>query len=345
MAFWGVEVKPGKPFSHKHDPSKGRLHISMGTLGLGTAIAKSTLQCNVGNRSPVYLCSLYPGKTESLQLNLELEEVDETVVFSVIGPRSIHLCGYYLVTARNSNLVDDSESFGEDIADTETEKSDYSEDEYDDSFIDDDGVPEAFLPSPISEEEEASHDSREKGRKGSLRRLRKKYQSVESDDDGRHEEKIIADDSMDDQTQEIKDDEDILPISSLYKNKASQRVLDEEMDASVDRQAGDASNKNGEDGGNSIVETNLKADHDLVDSQTLREAQPSNHLVDPCIVLDVGDIKNLKKKKKRKGKEIDSSSNDHSIKLDSGIGGEPKMEKMTQDFVAGNKQQQHDDDK
>ena len=42
------------------------------------------------------------------------------------------------------------------------------------------------------------------------------------------------------------------------------------MDASVDRQAGDASNKNGEDGGNSIVETNLKADHDLVDSQTLR---------------------------------------------------------------------------
>jgi len=44
------------------------------------------------------------------------------------------------------------ESFGEDIADTETEKSDYSEDEYDDSFIDDDGVPEAFLPSPISEE-------------------------------------------------------------------------------------------------------------------------------------------------------------------------------------------------
>ena len=118
--------------------------------------------------------------------------------------------------------------------------------------------------------EEASHDSREKGRKGSLRRLRKKYQSVESDDDGRHEEKIIADDSMDDQTQEIKDDEDILPISSLYKNKASQRVLGVEMDASVDRQAGDASNKNGEDGGNSIVETNLKADHDLVDSQTLR---------------------------------------------------------------------------
>jgi len=81
--------------------------FTQATLGLGTATAKSTLQCNVGNRSPVYLCSLYPGNAESLQLNLELEEVDQ-VLFSVIGPRSIHLCGYYLATARNANLIDDS---------------------------------------------------------------------------------------------------------------------------------------------------------------------------------------------------------------------------------------------
>lgn len=73
----------------------------------GIATPKSTLQCNVGNKSPVYLCSLYPGKTESLQLNLELEEVDD-VVFSVIGPRSIHLCGYYLAGARNTNAFEES---------------------------------------------------------------------------------------------------------------------------------------------------------------------------------------------------------------------------------------------
>ncbi|RYR11424.1 hypothetical protein Ahy_B04g068950 isoform B [Arachis hypogaea] len=95
MAFWGVEVKSGRPFIHKYDDSKGRLHISMATLGFGSATTRSTLQCNVGNSSPVYLCSLYPGSTESLQLNLELEEVDQ-VVFTVIGARSIHLCGYYL---------------------------------------------------------------------------------------------------------------------------------------------------------------------------------------------------------------------------------------------------------
>jgi len=46
-----------------------------------------------------------------------------------------------------------SESYGEDIADTETERSDYSdEDGYEDSFIDDDIVPEASSPSLISKE-------------------------------------------------------------------------------------------------------------------------------------------------------------------------------------------------
>jgi FK506-binding nuclear protein len=45
------------------------------------------------------------------------------------------------------------ESYGEDIADTETEKSVHSdEDDYDDSFIDDDSDPAVFSPSPISNE-------------------------------------------------------------------------------------------------------------------------------------------------------------------------------------------------
>lgn len=46
------------------------------------------------------------------------------------------------------------ESYGEDIADTETEKSnDYSEEDYEDSFIDD-GDLEVFPSSPISGEED-----------------------------------------------------------------------------------------------------------------------------------------------------------------------------------------------
>lgn len=45
------------------------------------------------------------------------------------------------------------ESYGEDIANTETEKSDRSdEDDYDDSFINDDGDLAVFSASPISHE-------------------------------------------------------------------------------------------------------------------------------------------------------------------------------------------------
>lgn len=71
-------------------------------MGTGTATKKSILQCNVGTKSPVYLCSLYPEKTESLQLHLEFDEADE-VIFSVLGPRSVHLAGYYLGGHRHYN--------------------------------------------------------------------------------------------------------------------------------------------------------------------------------------------------------------------------------------------------
>ena len=344
MAFWGVEIKPGKPFTHKHDASKGRLHISMATLGFGTAIKKSTLQCNVGNKSPVYICSLYPGQTESLQLNLELEE-DGNVVFSVIGPRSIHLCGYYLARGHYTNTIDESESYGEDIADTETEKTDHSdEDDYDDSFIDDDGDPEVFPPSPISNEADTSYDSRQKSTKGSRRRLRKKYQLVESDEDGSLEEKKTVNDNMPVQSQEIYN-EDSLPISSLFKTRASERVLDQEMDDNVEKEAVDVGNKDGEDRVNSITETKSKTDNLIVDSQAHREAEPSDRLVDPCNILDVGDVKKSKKKKKGKEKETKSSCNGNSIELVNVAQDEPKVN-MTHDLLAGNEQnQQQDDDK
>ncbi|KDO55989.1 hypothetical protein CISIN_1g0083482mg, partial [Citrus sinensis] len=151
MAFWGVEVKPGKPFTHTADDVRGRLHISQATLGIGTAPKKSVVQCNVGDKSPVFLCSLFPEKAESCQLNLEFEEADE-VVFSVIGPQSVHLTGYFLgASGQRYNLNDELESYGEDIADTETERSTghSDEDKYDDSFINDADL-DIIPPSPVS---------------------------------------------------------------------------------------------------------------------------------------------------------------------------------------------------
>ncbi|XLS53681.1 hypothetical protein HN51_064542 [Arachis hypogaea] len=343
MAFWGVEVKSGRPFIHKYDDSKGRLHISMATLGFGSATTRSTLQCNVGNRSPVYLCSLYPGSTESLQLNLELEEVDQ-VVFTVIGARSIHLCGYYLGRTSRTAIFhgDSSESYGEDIADTENERSDFSdEDDLDDSFIDDDPNPEVFPPSPISNGEEASDDNKPEGKKSKFGRLRKKYYSVESDDDGDggFEEKIIVNDTMDDQMKES-DNEDSLLISSLYKVKARQRISDDEINAS-DSGAFDARNKNYEDDGDGNIQTDLETDNILQDSQRDREAAVSDK------EKDVGDVKKSKKKKKEKQKETKSSPNGQSIKLDKNEKDKPKFDKMTQDILAGKEQNKDgaDDDK
>ncbi|XP_048334783.2 peptidyl-prolyl cis-trans isomerase FKBP53-like isoform X1 [Ziziphus jujuba] len=254
MAFWGIEVKPGKPFTHKFDDLRGRLHISMATLGFGNATNKSILQCNVGNRSPVYLCSLYPEKTESLQLNLEFEEADE-VIFSVIGPRSIHLSGYYLGRGRNTCLNDDSESYGEDIADTDTQRScDSDEDRYEDSFIDD-GDPKLFPTSPISSGGgEISDDKKPKNGKGSHRRLRKKYQSVESDDEGCSQPKTVANGTSSVPIPESEDD-DTFPISSLYKSKTTAKEGTQEAEEKVDKGTDESGHKKTEDTGKHDAES------------------------------------------------------------------------------------------
>lgn len=130
----------------------------------------------------------------------------------------------------------------------------------------------------------ASFDSRSKGRKGSRRRLRKKYQTVGSDDEN----------SLHDQFKDI-DNEDILPISSFYKNKASGRASDQEMDDSVDKGAGDA----GKDGGNTITKTDCETDTDnrkcvsrcLFSTETIQMPRCLfsilNHCSNTCLLFSV----------------------------------------------------------
>ncbi|KAG7579601.1 hypothetical protein ISN45_Aa03g037330 [Arabidopsis thaliana x Arabidopsis arenosa] len=115
MAFWGVEVEPGKPFTLKATEATRirRLHLSHATLGgIGNETARHILVCNVGNRRPLYLCILSPGKVDSCQLNLDFEEADE-VIFSVIGPLSIHITGYFLPIPTAFRLNDDVQGFSE----------------------------------------------------------------------------------------------------------------------------------------------------------------------------------------------------------------------------------------
>ena len=115
--------------------------------------------------------------------------------------------------------------------------------------------------------EEASYDDRPKVKGGKPRRLRKKYQSMESDE-GSSEEKIITKSNVHDKTKEI-DDEDSLPILSFYRSKGNGRFLDQEIDDHDERGEGDTSNKNGEDGGSSI-KIDLKAKIASLDNQTHR---------------------------------------------------------------------------
>ncbi|XP_062198871.1 peptidyl-prolyl cis-trans isomerase FKBP53-like [Phragmites australis] len=90
----GVEVKPGEPYIHQ--PSRGRrLKITQAMLGNHVDVGCSMLQCNVGDKEPVRLCTLNPMDALMCHLKLEYEE-SENVVFSVFGNSSVHLSGYYI---------------------------------------------------------------------------------------------------------------------------------------------------------------------------------------------------------------------------------------------------------
>ncbi|KAH9618704.1 hypothetical protein KSS87_006401 [Heliosperma pusillum] len=239
MAFWGVEIKPGKPFTLLPHQTSRRLRISQATLGLGSSNTnRSSVQCNLGNKTPVLLCSLLPDKAESIHLDLEFHEAED-VTFSVVGPRSVHLTGYVL--GKSSHLLpadDESESYGEDVGNTDTELSDEigDEDEYSGSFIDD-GEPTFSAPSPSSSEE--AYKGKKKARKGkdTRRRLKKTYKVSESEDDGvtslrnrgRNRMQIIE-----------SDEDDQKLISSLCGNvkmdgEAFKRKVDDVADQTSDR--------------------------------------------------------------------------------------------------------------
>ena len=83
--------------------------------------------------------------------------------------------------------------------------------------------------------------------KSSRRRLQRKLRRVDSDDDS-------------------------LPISSIYKSKASAKILSEEIDVSDDRRGNDAQHDNGENNGGNAIQSNpiSKAVNALFDTKTHR---------------------------------------------------------------------------
>ncbi|WOL20194.1 peptidyl-prolyl cis-trans isomerase FKBP53 [Canna indica] len=229
MAFWGVEVRPGKPYTHVYDATRGRLRVSQATLGNGKGTTKSVLQCNVGKKSPILLCSLFPDKTETCHLELEFEEDDE-VVFSVLGQRSVHLSGYYLGSSRSGRGDgDETDSYGEDIGEEDSEGYDSfgsDEDEYESDFIDDDV--EMFPASPKRKSsviiEEIVEDDKPTNGNGNRRRLKKKSQLIDSDDENDDSQCQLVVKSSNAAMFES-EDEDGFPISfSLQKKDADENI-------------------------------------------------------------------------------------------------------------------------
>ncbi|KAF6168819.1 hypothetical protein GIB67_042126 [Kingdonia uniflora] len=349
MAFWGVEIKSGKPFTHSLVHSRGRLHISQASLGIeGSSTKKTSVQINVGDKSPIILCHFIPSGKESCSLNIELEEAED-VVFSVLGPRSVNLIGYYLGNGQEFNHDgSDTESYGEDIDESES-GSDYAEDEfsdeYEEDFIDDDGI-EMFPDSPrrnsgvVIEEILDDGDQPAKANGGS-KRLKKKYQISDSADDDDEEildnddqpakgnsgskrlkkKYQISDSDDDDRKIVVKghtsvpvEDEDGFPVSSLSKNK---RVKDE---------------------GDQVK--GLKRKMDIIqDDRTERGvAQPKDSLTQSSDAGHENDEKPKKKKKKNKGKtseKLDDNNNTNTIGEEKIESDNAKADNAAQDQLVG----------
>ncbi|WVZ85817.1 hypothetical protein U9M48_032685, partial [Paspalum notatum var. saurae] len=149
-SFWGVEVKPGKPYTLTHGDCGGRLRLTQATLGVevgkgGNAGGKKcVLQCSVQSKDPVFLCVLVPDQSETCHLELEFEE--EEVTFSVIGPRSIHLAGYYI-----------TDVYGEDMSDSD-DGSDSLQGSDEDGFVEHDNDGNMVMYSD-SEDDDSEYDS------------------------------------------------------------------------------------------------------------------------------------------------------------------------------------------
>ncbi|CAL9111216.1 unnamed protein product [Musa textilis] len=308
MAFWGVEVKPGKPYTHVYDEARGRLRISQATLGNGKAASKSVVQCNVGKKSPILLCSLVPDKVETCHLELEFDE-DNEVVFSVLGQRSVHLCGYYLGACRgHGDGGDETDSYGEDIGEEDSESYgsfDSEEDEYESDFIDDGDIG-MFPSSPQRKSsviiEEIVDDVKPAHGNGTRRRLKKKSQLVESDSwDDDSELQLVVKSNNNIEIFESEDD-DGFPISFSVKKKDAANNFE------VDKKSGSTDN----DGEKMKIDAISQRDESARDATWPCDSSVASEVVP--------EIDGISKKKKRTREDVaeaktETNENNHMLGL------------------------------
>ncbi|GER35022.1 peptidyl-prolyl cis-trans isomerase [Striga asiatica] len=306
MAFWGIEVKPGKPYVLYSDEEKGRLHVSQATLGAGSSTKKSILQCKVGDKKPIYLCSLLPEKLETCALNLEFEEGEEAA-FSIIGSHSVHLSGFFYGGDEDQdNLEDDygSDSYDEGVMVTDSEDGGSSFDSEDEDEDDDfDMYPSSPVPNSgvkieeIVDDEKLSND--EHGLSKSTKK--KKNESRVSSDNENSNRSIVAKNGTDLSIFES-EDEDGFPISSHKTrsdaSKDRKNLGKTNMETNIEKTQ-KKSEKVDADLGNK-----LKRKSDAVD----QDEKPASGNVEPVQPAD-------KKKKNKNQKVIDKEENNQVAEM------------------------------
>ncbi|KAI4991415.1 peptidyl-prolyl cis-trans isomerase FKBP53-like [Hordeum vulgare subsp. vulgare] len=337
MAFWGVEVKPGKPYTHSYNPSHGRLRICQATLGSCDAATRTVVQCIVGNKKPIILCSLNPKLAEMCHLEIELEEVDE-VLFSVLGQSSVHLSGYYLRPGSRGHAGDeDSESYGEDVGESDTDQ-DYegSEDSYESDFIDDGDteVPEHNDVSNSMDDGDIcstpnhlKQDSEKPARKVKKQRLLKKKHRVDSSADKiadspskpavRRKRGSIFDSASEDEDFLAQSKEESLPTPVSLAKKTNGKVSEEIKPGNV-----------------------TSNDEAKKQSNSGRKRKSDEINQDPASPMDVTEVNGssvpkqeseIKKKSKKKKKSVEAEDGKHSNNIRTLVDG-----LVIEDLSAGN---------
>ncbi|KAF2311754.1 hypothetical protein GH714_026521 [Hevea brasiliensis] len=340
----GIEVKPGKPHPYHSDNVEGRLYVTQATLGLGSSRERSILQCSVGHKSPIFLCSLLPDRIESCSLNLEFK--DELVAFSVIGPRSIHLSGYF-VSDEGDHLRDEYESYpfdfcsfddsGEDIAETESEDSsefDYGDD--DDMMM----MMTSLMMMRILKfviEEIVDDDKPTNGNGQPKRSKKKNNKSNDHEDQNNSQQQIVIRGATDASVLES-EDEDGFPVTASQKSEDVVQDLQAEVAVQKEKR-GKEIKKKARDGNDDAagkkrkvknadeIDDNEKNDlskdgihHEEVKQQVSPDGNEHHQRVlnsdaDCVHGEDALDEKKRKKKKKNKKKNQDSGKDMIRIKL------------------------------
>ncbi|XP_011076280.1 peptidyl-prolyl cis-trans isomerase FKBP53 [Sesamum indicum] len=307
MAFWGIEVKPGKPYIHRYDDERGRLHVSQATLGTGSSTKKSIVQCKVGDKKPIYLCSLLPERLETCALNLEFEEDDE-VTFEIIGPHSVHLTGFFYGDTEDQDNEGDaygSDLYEEDIMLTDSEDGDDSEDEdeedEEDDYTDDDfGM---YPPSPVPNSgvriEEIVDEEKSTNENGTSKRAKKKkLQSSMSNDNENSNRQIVVKAGTGVPILES-EDEDGFPLPARGNKSISKSEA--KLEDTNNERIGEKTQKKNEKDDVAHIKS-LKRKIDAVG----QDGEPARENIEPCGSTAQPDIpeNEVKQKKRNKKKKV-----------------------------------------